>query len=334
MLKLSLEAQRRIFQSQLSALLHNKVDFLTAVSRIEDKASSQLKVRIQRARSQGTDSALLTDGLVEQGLFLPEMSLIVRSASALKIDAEDYLRKNLRNETELERLQSAVTGPIHNVVWTFALMFAFFLFSYVSYRAFIYPSLFNMIGLDGGYQIMPSKISVVILIISFILLGFYTAFIIAMYAGLKMDRSLSWSKLRFLWSVPWIRRLYRKRITWRIFSSCKIMLSAGVDPATALETSLRPRGLSPLKQHGISLFPESPYLDAASVGAANLGASLETLEAQLDTSISLLENELPFAAQSTARVIYYVGYVVMGIMVCAMLMQMYDPIFRMSLNIE
>ena len=56
--------------------------------------------------------------------------------------------------------------------------------------------------------------------------------------------------------------------------------------------------------------------------------AFDTLGAQLDDSVELLERELPNAAEATARVLYYAGYLVMALMVCAMLVQMYAPYFQ------
>jgi|GEM_PF-6516045 len=325
--KISLESQRRIFQSQLSALLQKQLSFVDAVDRIEAKASPALKEMISEAKRFGSAPTSLIDGLVEVGLFSPEMSAIARAAEPLKIDTESYLRRHLAKETEFNRIQSAIMGPINTVVWTFVLMGIFFFFSYLTYRMFIFPR-FNFE--EGDPTLLLTRSYMIYSLLSFFLLAVFSAFLVCVYLALKFNRSEHWKPLRFLWYVPGLAKLFRKRITWRIFTSCQILVNAGVDQATAMETCLRSTRLRLRKDGDTLLFPESSLLDAASVGAANLGSSLDTFGEQLGTAVGLLEQELPYAAQGASRFIYYVGYVLMGLLVCTLLVQMYAPIIRMS----
>jgi type II secretory pathway component PulF len=328
--KISIAGQRRIFQSQLSALLQRGQPFVAAVSMIEGKASAPLRELILRAKAEGSETALLIDGLVAQGLLNPEMSVIGRSASSLKVDSEKFLRDHLKKEADSGRLETAILGPIHNVAWTFGIMFLFFLFTFSVYRLALFPLMFS--GEDNGqmFEAFDSRKPLLLMLFAFLLLGLFSAFVTAIYLGLKVDRAVGWSKLRFLWKIPGLAGLFRKRITWRVFTSCRILLGAGLDQATAMETALKSTGLRTSGNDASRFFPQSYLLDGASVEAANLGSSLDTFPDQLETAVSLLELELPGAAESTARVIYYIGYVVMGIMVAAMLVQLYAPILRFS----
>lgn len=322
------EAHRRIFQSQLHALLKRGTGLGEAIAQIEGKALAGLRAKISKARAGADDPAALIRGLVGEALLSPEMAIIAESAKAHQINLEDFLREHLRKEVDFHRVQGAILAPIYRVVFTFVPMFLFFSFVYLNYKALAYP---QMIKAMGEYEMMFSqpKAWVYLYLFSLFLLAVFSGFVVSMFLALKFNRTENRKALRFLWIIPGISRLFRKRITWRIFTRCQLLLRAGLAPATAMAESLRSSGLQPAGAAEAPGFPSSKLLDSVAVEAANLGASLDTLGAQLDESVDLLERELPNTAEAVARVLYYTGYLMMALMVCSMLVQMYAPYFHL-----
>lgn len=321
------EAHRRIFQSQLHAMLRGGEGLAASVARIEAKAEPALRAKVKMALVAGSEPAALVTGLVGAGLFSPEIQLIADAAQAHQLDLEAFLREHLRKEVDFNRVQGAILAPIYRVVFTFVPMFFLFTVIYATYRAVAYPRLLQMMG-DYEINFVAPRGWFLVYLASLLLLAALCAFLMCIFLALRFNRTENRRELRFLWLVPGISRLFRKRITWRIFTRCQLLLRAGVGQAAAIEAALKSSGLAPRRQGEAAMFPGSSLLDAAAVEAANLGSSLDTLGAQLEDSVELLERELPNAAEATARVLYYVGYLVMALMVCAMLVQMYAPYFQ------
>lgn len=325
--KLFLDDDHLIFQSQLVALLKNGHDLPAAAGLIESKAPHRLRDKIARA---GTP---LLPGLAREGLISPELaSLLGRSAPA-GVKPDVYLRRCLDDEVAAGRIDLGIRGQFSRVFLLFGVTTLYALVMNTWFRNFVSPMLrdaaaanFDNFSYSGSAP--QNWLSGILFSVSLCAMLAFLATLSVIYLALKLDGNQLRERFGFLLRVPFVRGIFRKRATHRVLAHCSSMLAAGASVPAAVEASLGSLGLA--SGSGTALFPSSALLDPLSVEALNLGSGLGTFEAQLDTMLAFLQQDIPYTAQKVTRVIYYTGYVCLGVLVGSLLMQMYGPIFQVA----
>jgi type II secretory pathway component PulF len=316
-------AERRIFQSQLAALLAKGTAFTAAVNAIAERADAPLRELVLAAR-QGADSReALLGGLIREQLLGPDLATAL-SFGAGEIDPELALRDLVKREAEAGLVLQQVRRHLGRVFWFFLLMMFFVFVIYSRYVAVVIPMLRESSGMAETPVSVRSHFFAGIATLALLA---YLSFVGLIWIALKVDCPQQWRRFRFLFVIPGPAGFFRKLATWRLLGRARFLIAAGVGEATALEASLALYGLKPVSDSGAALLPETKLLDSPTLRGVNLGARLETFRAQLNEAVAELEAELPFAAQSAARALFYLGYVAYGALVFSLLMFMYDPIF-------
>ena len=188
----------------------------------------------------------------------------------------------------------------------------------------------NTYGIAPDSLLSHAAIAEIVMFFALAAMAVFMGFLAVFFVATRLESVRQWRQFRTLWKIPGLAGLFRKQVTWRVFSRFQFLLGAGEGAAEAMETVLGPFGLKPALRDGVAHFPETALLDPAAVRAVNLGASLDTLSRQLEISLDALQYDLPVAAQNAARVVFYAGYVLLGVLVGSMLVQMYEPIFSLA----
>jgi hypothetical protein len=323
--ELFLDEDHQIFQTQLVALLKKKVDFNTAVGMIEAKASTRLKHKIQSAGQP------LLPGLVHEGLLSPELAALLGRTAPTGVDAAAYLHRSLDDEVEAGRIDLQIRGQFSRVFLLFGVTTVVALVINEFFAAVIGPGLNSMAenyGITGQTSPPYAWVSSLLFWSSALAMFGFLAALGSIFLALSLDGYRQRNTFRFLWKIPFVGSIFRKRATRRVLAHLSSLRAAGADTETAVGTSLAELGLR--AGSGQAPLPSSPFLDPLSVEAVNLGAALDTFDVQLDTMLALLRQEIPYSAQKVTRIIYYVGYVVLGLLVGSLLVQLYGPILRMA----
>lgn len=305
--------EARIFQAQLAALLAKGESLEEAVMRIELKADPGLAAMVLAARHGGH----LLDGLVREGLLGADLAEVgVR-----------HFREHLAREAEAAIVQQQVKRHVGRVFWFLGLMTSFSLFIYSYYLTFVIPRLFE---LNQTPDMPHSAVAAMVAPLAMGVMLVFLLFLGSIFMAVRLESSRQWRQFGFLWKIPGAAGFFRKQVTWRVLTQLEFLLGGGMEAADAIETALRPYGLKPHVRDGVAVLPETPLLHPASLRAVNLGASLDTLPTQLAGEAAALRADLPFAAQTVARTIFYAGYLVLGVLVGSMLVQMYEPLFSVA----
>jgi type II secretory pathway component PulF len=316
-------AERRIFQSQLAAMLAKGTHFTAAVNAIAERADAPLRELVLAARQGAESREALLAGLIRENILGPDLASAL-SFGAGEIDPELAIRELVKREAEAALVLLQVRRHLGRVFWFFLLMMFFVFAIYSRYVAFVIPMLRDAVGATDTPLSLRAHFFAGIAALALVA---YLSFVGLIWAALRVDCPQQWRRFRFLFLIPGPAGFFRKLATWRLLGRARFLIAAGVGEASALESSLSLYGLKPVTESGKALLPHTKLFDAPTLRGVNLGARLETFHAQLNEAVVELETELPFAAQAAARALFYLGYVAYGALVFSLLMFMYDPIF-------